>query len=69
MHTNWSNTLELTFRQRKMLIHNAKKPLQLLKGILQGVKESVIIEYNETNAELVLKYRTISRLVEGKYPN
>ena len=28
-----------------------KKPLQLLKGILQGVDEDVVIEYNETNAE------------------
>ncbi len=47
-----------------------KKPLQLLKGILQGVKESVIIEYNETNAEFSFgNIRMISRLVEGKYPN
>ena len=29
-----------------------KKPLQLLKVILQGVEEDVVIEYNETNAEL-----------------
>lgn len=47
-----------------------KKPLQLLKGILQGVKEDVVIEYNETNAEFSFgNVRMTCRLVEGKYPN
>lgn len=47
-----------------------KKPLQLLKGILQGVYENVLIEYNETNAEFSFgNIRMTCRLVEGKYPN
>ena len=47
-----------------------KKPLQLLKGILQGVEEDVVIEYNETNAEFSFgSLRMTCRLVEGKYPN
>ena len=47
-----------------------KKPLQLLKGILQGVQEDVVIEYNETNAEFSFgNVRMTCRLVEGKYPN
>ena len=47
-----------------------KKPLQLLKGILQGVREDVVIEYNETNAEFSFgNVRMTCRLVEGKYPN
>lgn len=47
-----------------------KKPLQLLKGILQGVKEDVVIEYNETNAEFSFRnVRMSCRLVDGKYPN
>jgi DNA polymerase-3 subunit beta len=47
-----------------------KKPLQLLKGILQGVDEDVTIEYNETNSEFIFgNVRMTCRLVEGKYPN
>ncbi|MDG1292028.1 MAG: DNA polymerase III subunit beta [Flavobacteriaceae bacterium] len=47
-----------------------KKPLQLLKGILQGVQEEVVIEYNETNAEFSFGNVSMTcRLVEGKYPN
>jgi len=47
-----------------------KKPLQLLKGILQSINEDVIIEYNETNAEFSFgNIRMTCRLVEGKYPN
>jgi len=47
-----------------------KKPLQLLKGILQGIDEDVVIEYNETNAEFSFgNVRMTCRLVEGKYPN
>ena len=47
-----------------------KKPLQLLKGILQSVEEDVVIEYNETNAEFSFgNVRMTCRLVEGKYPN
>ena len=47
-----------------------KKPLQLLKVILQGIDEDVAIEYNETNAEFSFgNLRMTCRLVEGKYPN
>ncbi len=47
-----------------------KKPLQLLKGILQGSDETVTIQYNETNAEFNFgNVIMTSRLVEGKYPN
>ena len=47
-----------------------KKPLQILKGILQGMNEDLSIEYNETNAEFSFgNLRLTCRLVEGKYPN
>ena len=47
-----------------------KKPLQILKGILQGTNEDLSIEYNETNAEFSFgNLRLTCRLVEGKYPN
>ena len=47
-----------------------KKPLQLLKNILQGVDDNLLIEYNETNAEFTTgNLRLTCRLVEGKYPN
>ncbi|RPG59062.1 MAG: DNA polymerase III subunit beta [Flavobacteriales bacterium TMED235] len=47
-----------------------KKPLQLLKGILQGTEEDVDIEFNETNSEFSFgNVRMTCRLVEGKYPN
>lgn len=47
-----------------------KKPLQLLKGILQSIDQDVFIEYNETNAEFSFgNIRMTCRLVEGKYPN
>ena len=47
-----------------------KKPLQLLKSILQSGDEDLVIEYNETNAEFSFKnLRMTCRLVDGKYPN
>jgi len=47
-----------------------KKPLQLLKGVLQGTDQQVVIEYNPTNAEFSFgNVRMTCRLVEGKYPN
>ena len=43
-----------------------KKPLQILKGILQGTNEDLSIEYNETNAEFSFgNLRLTCRLVEG----
>ena len=47
-----------------------KKPLQILKNILQGMEEEITIKYNENNAEFSFKNTTLyCRLVDGKYPN
>ncbi|MFN2262483.1 MAG: DNA polymerase III subunit beta [Psychroflexus sp.] len=47
-----------------------KKPLNLLKGVLQGSEEEVDIEYNESNAKFSFENIELTcRLVEGKYPN
>ena len=47
-----------------------KKPLQLLKNVLQDNEDQVTIEYNETNAQFSFNNSIlISRLIDGKYPN
>lgn len=47
-----------------------KKPLTLLKGILIGVDDDIIIEYNESNAKFTFNDSVlICRLIDGKYPN
>ena len=47
-----------------------KKPLQLLKNILQALEEEITIEYNETNAQFIFGESTLTcRLIDGKYPN
>ena len=47
-----------------------KKPLQLLKSILQTLEEEITIEYNETNAQFTFGESTLTcRLIDGKYPN
>ena len=47
-----------------------KKPLQLLKGILQTTSEEISIEYNDTNAQFRYGESTLTcRLIDGKYPN
>ena len=47
-----------------------KKPLQLLKGILQGVSDEITIQYNETNAQFTFGESLLTcRLIDGKYPN
>src|SRR6056300_1678313 len=47
-----------------------KKPLQLLKGILQGVADEITIQYNETNAQFTFGDSLLTcRLIDGKYPN
>jgi len=47
-----------------------KKPLQLLKAILQGSEEDVSIEYNDTNAQFRFGDSALTcRLIDGKYPN
>ena len=47
-----------------------KKPLQLLKGILQGVADELTIQYNETNAQFAFGDSVLTcLLIYGKYPN
>jgi len=47
-----------------------KKPLNLLKGILTGSEEGVLIEYNDSNAKFTIDETVlICRLIDGKYPN
>lgn len=47
-----------------------KKPLQLLKTILQGSEEEITIEYNETNVQFRFESSVLTcRLIDGKYPN
>ncbi len=47
-----------------------KKPLNLLKTMLQGSETEVLIEYNESNAQFTFDQSTIiCRLIDGKYPN
>ena len=47
-----------------------KKPLNLLKGILAGMEDDVLIEYNESNAKFAFdNMELVCRLIDGKYPN
>lgn len=47
-----------------------KKPLNLLKNILAGSDNDVVIEYNESNAKFTFDNSVlICRLIDGKYPN
>jgi DNA polymerase-3 subunit beta len=47
-----------------------KKPLNLLKGILLGTEDDVVIEYNDSNAKFVFDGSVlVCRLIDGKYPN
>src|SRR5690606_1060344 len=47
-----------------------KKPLNLLKGILAGSEDNVIIEYNDSNARFTFDNTVlVCRLIDGKYPN
>lgn len=47
-----------------------KKPLTLLKGILAGSDDDVVVEYNESNAKFTFDNSVlICRLIDGKYPN
>jgi DNA polymerase-3 subunit beta len=47
-----------------------KKPLNLLKAMLQGSESEVLVEYNESNAQFTFDETTIiCRLIDGKYPN
>jgi DNA polymerase-3 subunit beta len=47
-----------------------KKPLNILKAMLQGSESDVLVEYNESNAQFTFEDTTIiCRLIDGKYPN
>ena len=47
-----------------------KKPLQILKGILQSIDSEINIYYNETNAQFNFGNSLLTcRLIDGKYPN
>jgi DNA polymerase-3 subunit beta len=47
-----------------------KKPLQILKGILQLNEDEIRVEYNETNAQFFFSNSILTcRLIDGKYPN
>lgn len=47
-----------------------KKPLNLMKSILAGNEETVLIEYNDSNAKFVFEnMELVCRLIDGKYPN
>ena len=47
-----------------------KKPLNLLKGILAGSEDDVLIEYNDSNAKFTFEgVELVCRLIDGKYPN
>ena len=47
-----------------------KKPLNLLKSILAGSEDEVVVEYNESNAKFSFdQTQLVCRLIDGKYPN
>ena len=47
-----------------------KKPMNLLKGLLQNFDGDVTINYNESNASIAFNDILLTcRLVDGKYPN
>ena len=47
-----------------------KKPLNLLKNILSGSDNDIVIEYNDSNAKFTFDNSVlICRLIDGKYPN
>ncbi len=47
-----------------------KKPLTLLKGILNGADSDVTIDYNNSNAKFTFdNFVLVCRLIDGKYPN
>ena len=47
-----------------------KKPLQILKGILQTESSELVIQHNESNAKFIFDKSSITcRLIDGKFPN
>src|SRR5690606_38733818 len=47
-----------------------KKPLQVIKGILEKKDEEVTIDFNQTNVVFTFgEYQITSRLIDSKFPN
>jgi len=47
-----------------------RKPLQILKGILQSEDSDLIIQHNDSNSKFIFKNISITcRLIDGKFPN
>ena len=47
-----------------------KKPLQILKGILQTESSDLTIQHNDSNAKFIFDKSSITcRLIDGKFPN
>ena len=47
-----------------------KKPLQILKGILQNYDSDLTIQHNDSNAKFIFGKSSIAcRLIDGKFPN
>ena len=47
-----------------------KKPIQILKGILQTVGSDLTIQHNDSNAKFIFDKSSITcRLIDGKFPN
>ena len=47
-----------------------KKPLQILKGIIQTVDYDLTIQHNDSNAKFIFDKSSITcRLIDGKFPN
>jgi len=47
-----------------------KKPMNLLKGLLNNIEGDVTITYNESNAQFKFgTFNLVCRLIDGKYPN
>jgi DNA polymerase-3 subunit beta len=47
-----------------------KKPLQILKGILQTLDSDLTIQHNDSNAKFIFDKSSITcRLIDGKFPN
>ena len=47
-----------------------KKPLQILKGILQNNSADLVIQHNDSNAKFIFDKSSITcRLIDGKFPN
>jgi DNA polymerase III subunit beta len=62
-------TTEYTAREVSEFIM-PKKPLQILKGILQTVDSDITIQHNDSNAKFIFDKSSITcRLIDGKFPN